>query len=198
MYNPFIAAAQAAISELSSDNAIAYYQRRAQDDIDTLVTVFAAIYQVASMVYEAGADMGRAHYNAVSNHTVASAPAQLCLPKPAIAALPPAPESTPSSMTLVGTQAIASLPEVSSAIHRVLVTPAPIATQVNAVSKSAQNLVKAMDKVDESLTQAKLSTMRKTSLQKACRQRGIQFTQRDRKEVLVFRLLEVMQGRAIA
>ena len=57
-YNPFRAAAQAAFSELSSDSAHRYYSLKAQKDVqnvlDTSITLYAWIYQLAELTYMMG------------------------------------------------------------------------------------------------------------------------------------------------
>jgi hypothetical protein len=89
-YNPFVSAAKAAAAALTSEDAKAYYVSRSLEDIDRVITVFEAVYSVCSFVYSLGALAGEAHYAAVCTHTKAE-PGQKCLPKPrAIAALPPA------------------------------------------------------------------------------------------------------------
>jgi len=109
-YNPFISAATSAAAALTSPEAVNYYQRRAQDDIDRALAVVGHVYSVCSFVYALGVIAGEAHYAAVCAHTKAADPVQPCLPKPrAIAALPPAPAPVRSSMTLTGFAPVAAI-----------------------------------------------------------------------------------------
>ena len=109
-YNPFISAAKSAAAALTSPEAVNYYQRRAQDDIDRALAVVGHVYSICSFVYALGAMAGEAHYAAVCTHTKAADPVQPCLPKPrAIAALPPAPVPVPSSMALTGFVPVAAI-----------------------------------------------------------------------------------------
>ena len=109
-YNPFISAATSAAVALTSPEAVNYYQRRAQEDIDRALAVVGHVYSVCSFVYALGALAGEAHYAAVCTHTKAAEPVQPCLPKPrAIAALPPAPVPVRSSMTLTGFVPVAAI-----------------------------------------------------------------------------------------
>jgi len=108
-YNPFISAAKAAAAALTSPEAVNYYQRRAQGDIDRALAVIGHVYSICSFVYSLGALAGEAHYSAVCTHTKAE-PIQPCLPAPnAIAALPPAPAPMRSSMALTGVIPVAAI-----------------------------------------------------------------------------------------
>jgi hypothetical protein len=58
-YNPFAAATQAAIAELTSDQAQRFYTLQSQKDVqnalDSTLTLISWIYQVSEMVYQLGA-----------------------------------------------------------------------------------------------------------------------------------------------
>jgi hypothetical protein len=94
-YNPFRAAAVAAFTELSSEQAHRYYTLKAQKDfqntLDSTITLVCWVYQLAEMTYMMGLQC-RIMYNSLESQTQAPILSSMALApaKNEIALLPPA------------------------------------------------------------------------------------------------------------
>jgi hypothetical protein len=104
-YNPFKSAAQAAIAELTSDQAQRYYAIKAQKDfqtsLDSTLTLIGWVYQLSEMVYHLGA-LSRSWCDqmvAASEQLPLSSSYVLCPAAAPVALLPAAP---PKSIRLPG------------------------------------------------------------------------------------------------
>jgi hypothetical protein len=107
-YNPFAAAAQAAIAELTSDQAQRFYalqgQKDFQNSLDGTLTILGWVYQLSEMVYQLGV-LSRAWCDqmvADSEYQLTSSSLVLC---PAAAPLALLPAAQPPTIRLPGSLA---------------------------------------------------------------------------------------------
>lgn len=165
-FNLFVAAAQAAIAELTNDSAKQWYSLKTQKDVqstlDAALTVGTMLYQVSLAVYTLGALVGDTCFNAVS----AAQPVKPkpCLPSPmAIGGYLPAAK--------VGTQQRTKplITPNTAPIYAVIITPPG--------TKEAEQ------------HRPRLELCTRDRLRHECRRRNIRYSVTDRKQDLINRLI---------
>lgn len=118
-YNPFQAAAQAAIAELTSEQAQRFYALKAQQDVqdalDRALTILGWIVQLSELVYHLGT-LSRVWCDAFVAHSQ-------CQPIPSSLVLAPA--APPLALLAEAPPKVIRLPGSLSSRGEVLITPAP-------------------------------------------------------------------------
>lgn len=190
MYNPFVDAAFAAYTELSSERAINFYHRagwaiaqRAIDD--TLISITYAVYAA----YTLGRLAGEAHYNAVSTVTEADADA------PAIEG-----SDTPlmlegcTDITIVPHQVSLPVPSFSDAIvteYGVTFAPVIEAEVIDQKALPAAPVTPALPQArSEKEVRTGMMKFTRTDLRAACTDRGIAFKMSESKSALCTKLIQ--------